>query len=146
MKQGIRGVFEEGEVVEHEFRIGKCKLYLTDRRLIIVKRRVHSYRYRDVSLVHIVDVSRFTALLALVIAYILREVYYALKPMPFFLELAFLAAILTCCSITVYKIFTGGSYMEIYISGRKKPLRIKANREKLEKAVKIIRKTIRKRR
>lgn len=146
MKESIEGYLGEGEVVEHEFKLGKYRFYLTNKRLIIVKKRIYSYRYRDLSLVQIVDVSRFKALPVLAIAYILKMVYDTLKPIPFYLELIFLAVIVACAGIVVYSVLKGGSYMEIYISGREKPLRIKADRKKLEKAVKIIRKTIRKRR
>lgn len=147
MPSPVEEYLEEGEVVEREFKLKGCRLYLTDRRLILIGRGgVRSCRYRDVSLVHVTRVSRFMSLPALAAGFVIREIYRLLKPMPPYLEYVFLAAVLACAGAAIYWVLTGGDYIEIYVSGLRKPLRIKGEREELERVLKIINKTIRKRR
>ena len=135
------------ETADYVFKFGKVIVYLANKELIVEKGgNCLRYRYRDISLVSLESVSRSISLVALLIAFITRGIYYMLKPMPPYFEYIFLIIILICATVAIYGIIEGGDYIAIYISGKEKPLRIKGKRKELEKALKTIRKTIRKRR
>ena len=155
---------EKDEIVEHKFKFWNVEVYLTNKRLILERKialgeRLQSCHYKDISLVHLVEKGftfptslGYTALVVLLTTWFIWDLLKTLELLPSYIEHVFLVVIVVFGAMLIYgalDVAVAGvanhAWIEIYVSGRKKPLRIRGKKRELEKALKIIRKTIRRR-